>query len=493
MIPWDVSIQDLEAFFSDIPAPPEHLQAQHVHILMDRCTGKTQKSAYVELAITSAQATYVARTRRHKSLKGRVVSVEVTTQDELLGAIFPGWKGQWIKGEPVPSTKPFVVTRPVINCSQNEVHKVISVADHGLKCHSGGSDSAPPSANSSKQPLDGNPPTPEEPNQAPFESRLAMFSCDPTTAPFVTREEISAILLVCRNYKLYFSRKCAERPYENIISIICKYPWHRPELILPLHRDHIFELLKLAVEALRIHMSKENHTIHPTLLVRMIRCAVLTPAFTEKQKMVILRVAGRPCPEDLVPWLITEQPKTEIDATFQPSCTDEPSSKASNSGQEHAIVQKGDSTEEGSIQVNQSQAPDLRARESMDKPEESRVSEEEVETILKHVDLAEVPVVAQSDGESGESGKPGEEHQALSILGTTVAPTSMYQVRAAASSDPYTPAGNDANMIGENVSGSLSESGDSDSVSLTESCERAPTCHSLSNQQPLSRRFYLCS
>jgi len=61
---------------------------------------------------------------------------------------------------------------------------------------------------------------------------------------FLTRDEVNAILLVCKNYKLHFSRKCAERPFENVISIISKIPWHIPKIINTLHRDHIFELLK---------------------------------------------------------------------------------------------------------------------------------------------------------------------------------------------------------------------------------------------------------
>jgi len=64
---------------------------------------------------------------------------------------------------------------------------------------------------------------------------------------FLTRDEVSAILLVCKNYKLHFSRKCAERPFENVISIISKIPWHIPNIINTLHRDHIFELLKCTV------------------------------------------------------------------------------------------------------------------------------------------------------------------------------------------------------------------------------------------------------
>ncbi|KAJ1334373.1 hypothetical protein BSLG_008102 [Batrachochytrium salamandrivorans] len=38
------------------------------------------------------------------------------------------------------------------------------------------------------------------------------------------------------------SRKCPRRPFENIISILAKVPWHRANLIPILQRDHLFEM-----------------------------------------------------------------------------------------------------------------------------------------------------------------------------------------------------------------------------------------------------------
>ncbi|KAI9285956.1 hypothetical protein BC943DRAFT_322172 [Umbelopsis sp. AD052] len=64
---------------------------------------------------------------------------------------------------------------------------------------------------------------------------------------FITRQEINSLLTICRNYKIHFSRKCPERPFENIMSIVCKYPWYQPELVTALQRDHIYECLKLAI------------------------------------------------------------------------------------------------------------------------------------------------------------------------------------------------------------------------------------------------------
>ncbi|RIA94493.1 hypothetical protein C1645_864949 [Glomus cerebriforme] len=117
--------------------------------------------------------------------------------------------------------------------------------------------------------------------------------------PLITREEINSLLVVCRNYKLHFSRKCAERPFENIISVLVKFPFHQENLYTTLQRDLLFEMLKLAIESLKVHLNKEYHRIDETLLERMMRAGILTPVFTERQKLVILQVSNLTLPEDL--------------------------------------------------------------------------------------------------------------------------------------------------------------------------------------------------
>ncbi|KAG0014270.1 hypothetical protein BGZ81_000547 [Podila clonocystis] len=267
-IPWDVSLQDMATFFAGIPIPPEHLLSQNVHILMDRATGKTFNSAFVELALTSVDAGMVAQVKNLKVLKGRVVTVELSSQDELMRSVFPKWVGLFENGEPLnPGDLP--------------------PSYEGQESDGAGAMSTPPHA----------------------------------TPPFVTRDEINALLVVCRNYKLHFSRKCAERPFENILSILAKYPWHQPHRVLPLHRDHIFELLKLSIESLRMHLNKEYNTIHSTLLVRMVRCAILTPAFTERQKAMVLHVAGCACPEDIIGWMAPPVVATESESSLSSETT----------------------------------------------------------------------------------------------------------------------------------------------------------------------------
>ncbi|KAG0083549.1 hypothetical protein BGZ92_010669 [Podila epicladia] len=239
----------------------------NVHILMDRSTGKTFNSAFVELALTPVDAGIVAQAKNLKVLKGRVVTVELSNQDELLRSVFPKWVGLFENGEPM---------------NPGEL---------------------PPSY------------------EGPESDGMGTTSTPAATPPFVTRDEINALLVVCRNYKLHFSRKCAERPFENILSILAKYPWHQPHRVMPLHRDHIFELLKLSIESLRMHLNKEYNTIHSTLLIRMVRCAIFTPAFTERQKAMVLHVAGCACPEDIVGWMAPPVVTTESEPSLSSETT----------------------------------------------------------------------------------------------------------------------------------------------------------------------------
>ncbi|KAG2224206.1 hypothetical protein INT45_001324 [Circinella minor] len=243
-IPWDVSQNDIRNFFGHCRLPSISIQAQSIHIMMDRTTGKTLSDAYVEFA-SQADLTRAIETRHQKPLKGRVITVTECTQEELLLVVFPKWRGQFCGVSAIPPP--------------SQVVKSMSTAAGG-----GGT-------------------------QCP---------------PFVTREEINALLVVCKNYKLHFSRKCAERPFENIISVITKYPWHQVHLISTMHRDHIYEMLKLSIESLKTHLSKDYVQIDSTLLERVTRAGIMCPAFTERQKMTLLQTARIECTPDLFQYLL---------------------------------------------------------------------------------------------------------------------------------------------------------------------------------------------
>ncbi|KAK4509813.1 uncharacterized protein ATC70_007117 [Mucor velutinosus] len=245
-IPWDVSQNDVRHFFGNCRIPPSSTCSQSIHIMMDRTTGKTLSDAYVEFA-TVFDLRRAIETKNQKPLKGRIVSVTECCQEELLKVVFPKWRGQFQGISAIPPP--------------NEVLRTMTTAAGG------GSSSGCP--------------------------------------PFITREEINSLLVVCKNYKLHFSRKCAERPFENIISVIAKYPWHQFHLISTMHRDHIYEMLKLAIESLKTHLAKDYVQIDSTLLERLVRAGIMCPAFTERQKTTLLQASRMECPQDIVGFLVS--------------------------------------------------------------------------------------------------------------------------------------------------------------------------------------------
>ena len=67
-------------------------------------------------------------------------------------------------------------------------------------------------------------------------------------------------------------------------------------------RDHVFELVKLTMEALKGHMRKANCQIDPKVLDSLCETCIEFTAFTEKQKQVIQNVASstpEPARQDL--------------------------------------------------------------------------------------------------------------------------------------------------------------------------------------------------
>lgn len=103
--------------------------------MINRTTGKTLSEAYVELA-TLADAHRAVDTRNMKPLKGRLVSCMRSSQEDLMRAIFPKWKGEF-------SGCDAVVTAEMLQSTPNVPH-----------------------------------------------------------VPFITREEMNSLLVVCRNYKV---------------------------------------------------------------------------------------------------------------------------------------------------------------------------------------------------------------------------------------------------------------------------------------------------
>ncbi|KAI8925878.1 hypothetical protein BC831DRAFT_550298 [Entophlyctis helioformis] len=90
-ISWDLTASDVVSFFAGSEIPTRHLPPYYhhsVHIIMDRATGKTRSECFVEFpSATQAQAAH--KSHKRGILKGRLVSVEFSSQEELCAALFP--------------------------------------------------------------------------------------------------------------------------------------------------------------------------------------------------------------------------------------------------------------------------------------------------------------------------------------------------------------------------------------------------------------------
>ncbi|KAI9096238.1 hypothetical protein DFS34DRAFT_160074 [Phlyctochytrium arcticum] len=263
-IAWNLSIPDVIAYFAPSYIPMGHQSphfTQAVHIIMNRTTGKTQSDCFVEFpSFTDAQLAIDVHSRG--ILKGRIVNAQWSTQAELMKALFP------------------------CRSSEGETHSTID--ENRMKSAY---------ALSNQQDAVGN----FRERSNPHVDTISLGKSP--DGVFLLREEINALLLICRNYKLHYSRKCAERPFENIISIVAKIPWHEPGLIGTTHRDHVFEMLKLSIESLRIHLARHDHQIDETLMARMVRAGLCVPLFTERQKVTLLNVSRMQCPPELASYV----------------------------------------------------------------------------------------------------------------------------------------------------------------------------------------------
>ena|ERR1700738_2155115 len=162
-------------------------------------SGKTQSTCYVEFG-TYSDAQRMVQRRNNRALGARNVQLSIVPQEELMEAVFPRFRGEW-RG-----------VDPWIREVEEGQSSTVSV------------------------------------DAGEYISRDGIV-----TGGFVSREEINSILTHAKTYRVYpgrmadkspYSRKCPERPYESLMSVIAKFPWHRGEYYTVLQRDHLFEALK---------------------------------------------------------------------------------------------------------------------------------------------------------------------------------------------------------------------------------------------------------
>lgn len=84
-ISWDLSSSDVVEFLAAV-----RLERQHVHIPIDRSTGKTKADMFVELGSVIDAVKCIAMYNR-RILKGRVVTLTLSSLEELFRVHFPSF------------------------------------------------------------------------------------------------------------------------------------------------------------------------------------------------------------------------------------------------------------------------------------------------------------------------------------------------------------------------------------------------------------------
>ncbi|KNE66776.1 hypothetical protein AMAG_19505 [Allomyces macrogynus ATCC 38327] len=92
-IPWDVTQRDIQDYFSPTQIPSIG-GLPLVHVLMVRESGKTKSDAFVELP-TISHLGEALHDRQRRILRGRIVTLTPSSQEELMRAVFPAFPGSW--------------------------------------------------------------------------------------------------------------------------------------------------------------------------------------------------------------------------------------------------------------------------------------------------------------------------------------------------------------------------------------------------------------
>lgn len=73
-------------------------------------------------------------------------------------------------------------------------------------------------------------------------------------------------------------------------------------------RAYLFSIVAshtlVTLESLKTHLCKDYVQIDCTLLERLVRAGIMCPAFTERQKTMLLGTSGIPCPLDIIQFLM---------------------------------------------------------------------------------------------------------------------------------------------------------------------------------------------
>jgi len=90
-----------------------------------------------------------------------------------------------------------------------------------------------------------------------------------------------------------FSRKCLQRPFQSLLSIVSKFPWFAVDFYTIEQRDYIYQALLSAVEILKRHIKrgKAMPNLDQELLKSLVRVGAMCSGFTDIQRHELVKVA----------------------------------------------------------------------------------------------------------------------------------------------------------------------------------------------------------
>ncbi|KAJ5180041.1 Nucleotide-binding alpha-beta plait [Penicillium capsulatum] len=230
-IPYTVTRQEVSQFFG---RNARMVQGWSVHIIMERSTGKTE-DCYVEFNTQTDAEEAVKRANRNLDIgRGprmgmRHIAVKISSQDELMHAMFPLAKCvKWIDGRPVETGKP--------------------------------------------------PGDELSPGFTGFVTKEEMFC---------------AVRHAENPQRSIFAMKVPQRTYEFLVSTMWKYPWYATNMYTVQERNKIFQALRFMLEALVARIANENVVgLDRRLVSELVRVGLQCPAFNPRMKFCLAHIGN---------------------------------------------------------------------------------------------------------------------------------------------------------------------------------------------------------
>ncbi|KAJ5342165.1 Nucleotide-binding alpha-beta plait [Penicillium brevicompactum] len=226
-IPFTVTRQEVNSFLGRGNQPIGDRDGPHIHVIMERSTGKTM-DCFVEYVSDADAEKACARLNRNYDLGSaprmgnRHVDVEMSSPEQLMKALFPLTKCvEWNDGSPVEE--------------ENNDHWSTG--------------------------FDG----------------------------FLTDEELFCLVRHAEQpHRSAFASKIPQRCYESFISTLWKFPWHATHMYTVYQRNKLFHTLVTMIRILVERMQRQNTVgLDYRLLCELTGAGIACPAFNPRMKFCI--------------------------------------------------------------------------------------------------------------------------------------------------------------------------------------------------------------